>query len=84
MLDLIIKNARIENQDRPIDIGIAQGRITSIENKIDAPCKATFDADGHFTCSGFFESHIHLDKVCILDRCNIEEGTLDEAALYFD
>ncbi|MDQ7917398.1 amidohydrolase family protein [Mesonia sp. MT50] len=26
-----------------------------------------------------FESHIHLDKACILDRCNIEEGTLEEA-----
>jgi cytosine deaminase len=25
------------------------------------------------------ESHIHLDKACILDRCAIEEGTLAEA-----
>jgi cytosine deaminase len=28
---------------------------------------------------GFVESHIHLDKACILQRCTAEEGTLREA-----
>ena len=39
----------------------------------------TYDAKGNFVCSGFFESHIHLDKACILERCTIEQGDLDEA-----
>ena len=28
---------------------------------------------------GLIETHIHLDKTCILDRCRIEEGTVAEA-----
>ena len=28
---------------------------------------------------GFVETHIHLDKSCILDRCKSREGTLAEA-----
>jgi cytosine/creatinine deaminase len=28
---------------------------------------------------GFVDTHIHLDKSCILDRCPAEEGTLAEA-----
>jgi cytosine deaminase len=37
------------------------------------------DLEGHFAVAGFVESHIHLDKACILDRCKSLEGTLDEA-----
>ena len=29
--------------------------------------------------SGFVESHIHLDKSCILERCQSNKGDLDEA-----
>ncbi len=28
---------------------------------------------------GLIETHIHLDKTCILDRCRIQEGTVAEA-----
>lgn len=28
---------------------------------------------------GFVETHIHLDKSCIFDRCRIHEGTREEA-----
>ena len=28
---------------------------------------------------GFVETHIHLDKSCLLGRCQCEKGTLDEA-----
>ena len=30
-------------------------------------------------CAGFYESHIHLDKVCILDRCSMQKGGKEEA-----
>jgi len=30
---------------------------------------------------GFIETHIHLDKSCLLGRCQCEKGTLDEAIL---
>ncbi len=34
---------------------------------------------GRLVTPGFVETHIHLDKSCILDRCHSEEGTLQEA-----
>lgn len=81
MLDLIIKNALLENGEKPVNIGILKGKIDSISIHTDASAEAknTYDACGQFICSGFYESHIPLNKACILDRCSIEEGTLDEA-----
>ncbi|CAM4154511.1 amidohydrolase family protein [Psychrobacter arenosus] len=89
MLDLIIKNARLTDYDDLVDINVKDGHIHSIDSSENEPkvaqedienlAKQTFDAQGHFVCSGFYESHIHLDKACILDRCSIEDGDLNEA-----
>lgn len=79
-MDLILKNAVLfeEGADRPADIGIAEGRITAIGARLEGECKL-IDLEGRLAVPGFVESHIHLDKACILDRCKSEEGTLDEA-----
>ena len=37
------------------------------------------DVGGRLVVPGFVDSHIHLDKSCLLDRCAIEQGTLQEA-----
>jgi cytosine deaminase len=37
------------------------------------------DAEGCLVVPGLIETHIHLDKTCILDRCAIADGTLAEA-----
>jgi cytosine deaminase len=78
-LDLILRNARIaERPGAPVDIAVAQGRIVEIGARIagDAPSE---DVGGRLVIPGFVDTHIHLDKSCILDRCKSEEGTLAEA-----
>jgi cytosine deaminase len=78
-LDLILRNARIaERPGAPVDIAVAQGRIVEIGSGIagDAPVE---DVGGRLVIPGFVDTHIHLDKSCILDRCKSEEGTLTEA-----
>lgn len=78
-MDLVLKNARLpESETYPVDIGIADGCIAAIEAEIDADA-ALLDLRGRLAIPGFVESHIHLDKACILDRCKAEEGTLAEA-----
>ncbi|MGM8910049.1 amidohydrolase family protein [Psychrobacter sp. 1U1] len=90
MTDLTIKNARLMDYQYPVDIHIKDGHIANIDvvedyitdNESDKKSKTSknvYDAKGSFVCSGFFESHIHLDKACILDRCSVQEGTLKEA-----
>ena len=79
-MDLILRNARVAGQeDRPaVDIGIEAGRIAAIEPGLTADGKE-IDVRGRLVTPGFIETHIHLDKSCILDRCKSEEGTLEEA-----
>jgi cytosine deaminase len=78
-LDLILRNARIGGADAAIvDIAIADGRIVDIGGDIAADAPAE-DIDGKLVVAGFVETHIHLDKSCILDRCQSREGTLAEA-----
>jgi cytosine deaminase len=79
MLDLVLRNARIAGRGAAIfDIGIAGGRLADISSSIvaDAPSE---NLGGRLVIPGFVDTHIHLDKSCILDRCHAEHGTLQEA-----
>jgi cytosine/creatinine deaminase len=77
-LDLVLRNARLADGPTPLDIGIAGGRIVELAPEIaaDAPEE---QLDGRLVIAGLVETHIHLDKSCILDRCQGEQGTLAEA-----
>ena len=79
-MDLILKNACVlgELGEAVADIGIAGGQIAAIGTELSGDAE-TLDMEGRLAIPGFIESHIHLDKACILDRCKSEEGTLDEA-----
>jgi cytosine/creatinine deaminase len=78
-LDLVLRQARIAGQTgAPCDIGVAGGRIAAIEPRIDSDATQE-QLDGRLVVGGFVETHIHLDKSCILDRCKLEHGSLEEA-----
>ena len=79
--DLILREARIAGQaERTTDIGISKGRIAAVAADLPkgAPEKRL---DGRLVVPGFIETHIHLDKSCLLGRCQCDKGTLDEAIL---
>lgn len=78
-MDLILRNARLAAHPAGVvDIGIARGKIVAVAPGLaaDAP---THDIAGRLVAPGFVETHLHLDKSCILDRCATNSGTLDEA-----
>jgi cytosine/creatinine deaminase len=78
-MDLILRNARpIGAEQSPTDIGIADGKIAAIEPNLAADGE-TIDLSGRLVSPGFVETHIHLDKSCILDRVRSEKGDLEEA-----
>jgi cytosine deaminase len=77
-VDLGLRNARLKNEERGCDVGVDAGRIVAIQPGLVADGRE-IDLQGRLLIPGFIETHIHLDKACILDRCAAEKGTLDEA-----
>ena len=79
-MDTILRNASItSNKDNQlVDIGIADGKIEAIQTNLIADGQE-FDLKGCMVTPGFIETHIHLDKSCILERCHSDKGDLEEA-----
>ena len=77
--DLILRRARIAGRESElVDIAVAGGRIAAIAPGLAAEGSEEM-LDGRLVVPGLVETHIHLDKSCILDRCSIVAGTLQEA-----
>jgi cytosine deaminase len=79
-MDLIVREARIlrDGELLNVDIGIQGGAIAAIAASLSAD-GPELKAEDCLVVPGLIETHIHLDKTCILDRCRIEEGTVAEA-----
>ena len=84
-MDLVIRNARIlqGSELRLVDISIRGTTIAAVSEALQADAQEIdaqeLDAGACLVVPGMIETHIHLDKTCILDRCRIEEGTVAEA-----
>lgn len=80
MIDLVVCNALVLEAGRLLrcDIAIENGYIVGVEAQIEADAPV-LDAEGCLVVPGLVETHIHLDKACILDRCAIHGGTVEEA-----
>jgi len=77
--DSVLRNARITGfEERTVDIGIRDGRFAAIETSLPAQDNDQ-QLDGRLVVPGFVETHIHLDKSCLLDRCESANGTFEEA-----
>src|SRR5262249_23604927 len=67
--------------DDLVDIGIEHGRIADVAPKLSAEAPA-IDLGGRLVAPKLVETHIHLDKTCIMDRCTAEQGTVAEAVAH--
>ena len=76
-MDLVLKNAQLCSGEH-CDIGIAAGKIAAVATRLAAGGE-TIDLGGRLVSPGFVETHLHLDKSCILDRCLSSSGDLAEA-----
>jgi cytosine deaminase len=78
-LDFVLREARLAGREaETLDIGLRGGRIAAIAPGLvcDAPEERL---GGRLVVPGFVDTHIHLDKSCILGRCACRLGTLQEA-----
>jgi cytosine deaminase len=76
--DRIFRNAVTRSSPTPVDIGVSGGRIAAIAPHL--ACEAAeIDIGGRLVLPGFVDSHIHLDKACLLGRCGHVQGSLKDA-----
>ncbi len=78
MIDFVVRDARLPDGSGPVDVGIAAGRIAAIAPSL-APDAPGVAAEGCLLVPGLVETHFHLDKTCIMDRCTPSAGTVAEA-----
>jgi cytosine/creatinine deaminase len=70
--DLVLRDVRLPDSkpDQPaMDIGVKGGRIAAIAPRLGGAAREEMKGGNRLVCSGFVETHIHLDKACILGRC---------------
>src|SRR5579862_6082891 len=74
-MGLLIKNVRrvAAPDEGPVDIAVADGTIAAIGPGLAGDAE-TYDAGGRLACAGLVETHIHLDKSRIIDRCPLPES----------
>ncbi|HMK67200.1 MAG TPA: amidohydrolase family protein [Stellaceae bacterium] len=77
-MDIVLRNAVLAGQEDvgSRDVGISGGRIAAIAPRLGAETREELDLGGALLCAGLVESHIHLDKSRIIERCALEEGRM--------
>ena len=78
MMDLVVRGAMLADGSGPVDVGVAAGRVAAVAPALDADAPS-IPAEGCLLIPGLVETHLHLDKTCILDRCTASEGSVAEA-----
>lgn len=77
--DRLLREARIGGREEDVvDIGFKDGRIAAIGASLDGEGPQE-PLGGRLVLPGFVETHIHLDKSCLLGRCQCKDGTVEEA-----
>lgn len=76
---LTLRNASLgQSPGERFDIAIVDGKIAGIGTGFE-PADEDIDLEGRLVVPGLVETHIHLDKACIHDRCTITRGDVQEA-----
>lgn len=78
-MDLLIKNARVQDDRDLVDIAISDGHITELGPDLDGTATEQIDAAGRAVLPGFVEPHLHMDKALLYRRQPTRDGTLEEA-----
>ncbi|MBX9751095.1 MAG: amidohydrolase family protein [Roseococcus sp.] len=72
--DLLLRRARLADTEGLTEIGVKAGVIAAIGPDLGGTAGEVVDAGGCLVAPGFVETHIHLDKSGIIDRCGCAPG----------
>jgi len=72
MYDIVIRNAKTRKFKSLVDIGILDGKIKTIKEKVDEKGSIEIDAKGKLVTESFVNAHLHLCKVYTLMKMTEE------------
>jgi len=67
MLDLLVRNVRIEGETTSVDVAVNDGKIVDRGLALDYGAAQEMDGNGRLLIPGFVESHLHLDIALMND-----------------
>jgi cytosine deaminase len=76
--DLIFRRAVTQSSATPVDIGVKAGRVKAVAPHLDGEGEQ-IDLGGRLALPGFVDTHIHLDKACLLGRCGHGHASVKDA-----
>lgn len=77
---VLVKNAKLRDSDKPLDILISEGKFSRIEGNIQSTADEIIDAEGNLVTPTFVDPHLHIDKAfTALEGRSSKEGTLEES-----
>jgi len=77
--DLVVRNARLPESEKTIDIAVSDGQIVQHAETIDDG-DTEIDARGGLVAGGFVDPHVHLDKALVAEEVPTNKSrTLTEA-----
>ena len=78
--DLVLRDARVNGCAALQDIGVTNGRIAAIGQIATGAGRKDEAVGGRLVLPGFVDTHVHLDKSCLLCRCSDAGGGLKGAS----
>ena len=73
-MDLLIRNCKLRGVHHPLDVGVEDGRIAAIEERIAGGAAQEIEGGGRLLTPGFVNIHCHLDKCLTGAWADIWEG----------
>jgi len=79
-MELVIRNAKLGDKKELVDIGIKNGKIVEVRERIAEKGEMEIDAKGKLVAPSFVDPHIHLDKALTFGMGGENViGTLEES-----
>lgn len=79
-MDIIIRKAKLRNQEEFVDIAIKNGKFAKVASTIEEKATTEISANGNLVSPPFVESHVHLDAALSAGNPRFNQsGTLIEA-----
>ena len=71
--DILIKRSKLRgNPEKSFQIGISNGKISALAEKVDGNAATVIDADGNLVTESFINPHLHTCKVYTLEMMDAE------------